>query len=441
MMQDEAKEELKSRLTEYVQGITKPSTGENMYVCPLCGSGEGKHKTGAFSIYDNGRKWKCFSCGNGGDLFELIGQIEHIDGFKERLNRAAEIFGITLESGDTTHKGGHLVMNKTADKATEKKAICAKVLTEDYTEKFKQAQDWLFNGEDKQGLEYLHKRGISDETAKKFGLGYVPSWRHPKAPKVVPTSPRIIIPTSNSTYFVRDIRSNLSENDDKYKKQNVGGVNMLNTEALYNSSTPVFIVEGQIDMLSIIEVGGNAVSLGTTGKVNDFLSLVGKKPPIQPLLICLDNDKVNGGNAGEKAAEKLINGLIKLGIPYMQYNVSGKFKDPNDALVSDREGFTAAVLRGNDIENLQSEEENAQKAEYLQNAVAAHLQEFINGIGSSVNTPCIPTGFKLLDKFLDGGLYEGLYTVGAISSLGKTTLLMQIMDQIAMAGNDVLIFR
>lgn len=41
---------------------------------------------------------------------------------------------------------------------------------------------------------------------------------------------------------------------------------------------------------------------------------------------------------------------------------------------------------------------------------------------------------------LEGGLYEGLYFIGGISSLGKTTLAQQITDQIAEAGGDVLIF-
>jgi replicative DNA helicase len=57
-----------------------------------------------------------------------------------------------------------------------------------------------------------------------------------------------------------------------------------------------------------------------------------------------------------------------------------------------------------------------------------------------VDTPCISTGFTKLDEALDGGLYEGLYIMGAISSLGKTTLIIQIADQIAQAGQDVLIF-
>lgn len=50
------------------------------------------------------------------------------------------------------------------------------------------------------------------------------------------------------------------------------------------------------------------------------------------------------------------------------------------------------------------------------------------------------TGLKGLDKILDGGLYAGLYIVGAISSLGKTTLCLQIGDYIAAHGQDVLVF-
>lgn len=51
------------------------------------------------------------------------------------------------------------------------------------------------------------------------------------------------------------------------------------------------------------------------------------------------------------------------------------------------------------------------------------------------------TGFKLLDEKLDGGFLGGnLILMGAISSLGKTTFALQIADQIAAQGKDVLIF-
>lgn len=52
----------------------------------------------------------------------------------------------------------------------------------------------------------------------------------------------------------------------------------------------------------------------------------------------------------------------------------------------------------------------------------------------------IPTGYDVLDRVLDGGLHDGLYIVGAISSLGKTTFTLQLADQIAKAGTDVLFF-
>lgn len=51
---------------------------------------------------------------------------------------------------------------------------------------------------------------------------------------------------------------------------------------------------------------------------------------------------------------------------------------------------------------------------------------------------CISTGFKNLDAVLDGGLFSGLYVLGAISSLGKTSLMLQIADQISASGQDVL---
>lgn len=49
------------------------------------------------------------------------------------------------------------------------------------------------------------------------------------------------------------------------------------------------------------------------------------------------------------------------------------------------------------------------------------------------------TGFPALDK-LSNGLYAGLYVIAATSSLGKTTLALQIADNLAVAGHEVLFF-
>lgn len=53
---------------------------------------------------------------------------------------------------------------------------------------------------------------------------------------------------------------------------------------------PVFIVEGELDALSIIEVGGEAVALGSTTKAKALVELLKTQKPSQPLIIALDND-------------------------------------------------------------------------------------------------------------------------------------------------------
>lgn len=90
-------------------------------------------------------------------------------------------------------------------------------------------------------------------------------------------------------------------------------------------------------------------------------------------------------------------------------------------------------------EKKEQTEEEARK-EYFSTSAGANLQQFINGVGTSADTEAIPTGFEALDGVLDGGLYEGLITVGAISSLGKTSLCLQIADQVSATGRDVLYF-
>ena len=68
--------------------------------------------------------------------------------------------------------------------------------------------------------------------------------------------------------------------------------------------------------------------------------------------------------------------------------------------------------------------------------ISQHMAEEIIEYAKAGN---ISTGFVDLDK-KSGGLFPGLYCIGAISSLGKTTLVHQMADQIALAGKHVLFF-
>jgi replicative DNA helicase len=433
MERQDAREQLKGYLRNYVESITSKSKGANMYVCPLCGSGTGKSGTGAFSIKD-GKSWKCFSCNAGGDIFDLYGAINGTTDYNEQLRGLSEMYGIQVASYRSTAQEDFSpeYQNHAKSEQYTHNSIHTSVYTQadppqqtDYTDFFLQAHRAV------EQTDYWKRRGLSKETVDRFKLGYVAEWRHPKAPKA-PTSPRLIIPTSPYSYLARDTRDQIPEEQRAYSKSKVGAIHIFNSRALREANKPVFIVEGELDALSIIEVGGEAVALGTTTKVKALVELLKAQKPAHPLIIALDND-----TAGEKATQELIEGLKGLNIPYYRLNPAVEYKDANEALQRDREALSIAVA---EAEHIQEEAEQAQREEYLKNSTANYLQNFIDGIAGSVDTPYIPTGFKKLDSVLDGGLYEGLYIVGAISSLGKTTLALQIADQIAESGQDVLIF-
>lgn len=59
-----------------------------------------------------------------------------------------------------------------------------------------------------------------------------------------------------------------------------------------------------------------------------------------------------------------------------------------------------------------------------------NLRNFLNYINSP-HIPPISTSFNSLDRALDGGFNPGLYILGAMSSLGKSTLALQIADYVA----------
>ena len=85
-------------------------------------------------------------------------------------------------------------------------------------------------------------------------------------------------------------------------------------------------------------------------------------------------------------------------------------------------------------------DENTSVDEEQLKPVSERLNDYMEELLKSREGKAIPTGFEALDELLDGGLYPGLYFIGAISSLGKTTLALQIADNIAKGGHGVLIF-
>ena len=420
MDRQEATEALKERLTEYVESITEHSAKGNRkaYVCPICGSGTGRNKTGAFTITKDGKSWKCFACDRGGDTLDLIGYVEDISDYKTKIARAGELFNLDIET-----PAEYQNQDKTAQNTDTHNSIHTPT-GGNYIEFYKQANNNI------QATDYPEKRGLSKAILDRFQIGYVENWKHPNAPENITGSPRLIIPVTQTSYLARDTRDNIPDYQKQYAKTKVGGSDIFNGKAFtQNADQPIFIVEGEIDALSIMEVGGVAVALGSTSNAKKLVEMVRDKQLERPLILALDND-----SRGRKAQTELEKLLQAQKTPYtVAVLTEGTIKDPNEMLVKNREAFTARVEEA--IRNAKDDKEK-----YLETSTDNYIQDFLDGIADSVNTPSISTGFSELDEALDGGLYEGLYIVGAISSLGKTTLVTQIADQVAKQGHDVLIF-
>lgn len=442
---ESAKEYLKDKLTDYVRMITQPSKGEDMYNCPLCGSGTKKNGTGAFNISKNGRRWKCFSCGESGDLFELIGKYENIPDYMGQLRRAGDLFGVTIDRKRSTAQedfkpekqaGSVRFRDASGTDGQPTQPTQQNLHNTTYTiPQAKQEQEPDYTAFYEQAAKNIDRtsyhRGLTRKTLDRFKIGYIENYNHHNGGARGWNA--LIIPTSAASYVIRNTNES-ADKDHRYRKQ--GKTHFLNGDALTQSSQPVFIVEGELDALSIIDAGGEAVALGSAASAKNFIGYLEEHKPSQPLIIALDNDE-----AGAKAAEDLAADIEKLSLSGYIINPYGTKKDANEALMADREAFAAAVNAA--IDRARAEEAEALEAERQEQKKEAALyclQDFVNNIKKSKTEPIISTGFPALDKALGGGLYAGLYIVGALTSLGKTSFVLQIADQIAQAGRDVLIF-
>lgn len=448
MVKETARQTIRANWRTLIRQITSPAktkvNGETSWICPLCGHGTHGDGLTFDPTSQDGNSLKCFGCGWHGDIIDLYRKQTGKD-YGETLAQLAEAVVVSIDVQPPVRvQNGPMrrVMKEYAEesKMSQKASFGdfaamllpdGEELTEkevDYTAFFEEAARHL--------TETGYHRGISLATLVRYKVGFVPDWRHPKAPASMPASPRLIIPTSPCSYLARDTRQLLPEEAKRYAKSKVGRVHLFNAGALYTADQPVFVVEGELDALSILDVGGEAVALGSVSNWRRLADMAGEKAPVAPLVLALDTD-----GPGQAAESSLAEALAQAGIHCYRQQVAGAYKDANEALQADRAGLAAAVREV--VERIAEEadaERTAQREALEKEAAAYSLQSFIDQIGRNTEHGALSTGFASVDKLLDGGLYPGLYIVGAISSLGKTTFCLQIADQIAAEGQDVLIF-
>lgn len=338
---------IKSKLEEYVNEITSHSKagGTDMYICPLCGSGtplaDGKRHDGAFHIYGNKDKWKCHACGRSGTIIDLHGLINNVDtqsrdGVKaiiqalETKYNLSKDFSFQRVSAQEDFKNASIPEEDRAYKEYEEKEILNTI-----------ADAKVSIGKS----DYLAKRGISLEVQKQFQIGFIPDYIHPRTKYNNASNPymhtwgtpRIIIPTSDTSYLARATTPEPPQDDPKSKYYvkcyKCGEVHIFNPVALTNQDGYCFIVEGEIDALSCIECGFNAIGLGSTSMAESlFRDYTLDKNVV--LIIAMDND-----SSGVEAISKL-EALCKAHKqPYIVANSNNLFdgaKDCNEALQKNR---------------------------------------------------------------------------------------------------------
>lgn len=137
-------------VSEYVRLEKK---GKNYFgLCPFH-----REKTPSFSVEAGKQIFYCFGCGRGGNVFHFISLAERLD-FTEAVRLLADRAKIQLpESEDPREKKKARIKQQIQDI----NLIAARFFYEALKSKQGEA-----------ATAYLKKRGISDSTARKFGIGY-----------------------------------------------------------------------------------------------------------------------------------------------------------------------------------------------------------------------------------------------------------------------------
>ena len=386
---EQKKEYLKEQLVDYLE--QKNINIRKNFICLNPEHGESNPSMS----YDRRRnKVHCFGCGAEYDIFNLIGLDYGLNDHQEQINKACELYAVEVD-----------VKPQPRPKALKlpKQDNVNMMNTFDYYEACEQTVHYT---------DYFKSRGLNDEIIRQFHLGYDA------------INERAIIPVTREFYLSRSVKSKNFFNPS-------GVAPEIFAKALKNKQGYVFVVESTICALSIIQSGGVAIALNGLNQIPKLINLIQQHNLTDlKVIISLDND-----DAGQKKSQELMTQLHEMNMKAIQYNVSDEFKDPNELLIADASRLKANVAAAQD--NFDDYLQSPLK-EYKQKSALGYLQGFIDGI-SEVNTNFIPTGFENLDKVLDGGLYEGLYFIGALSSLGKTTFTLQVADQVAKQGHDVLI--
>lgn len=316
----------------------------------------------------------CFACGATYDIFDLVGQEENLTDFPSKMKAVNRRYG-----------GGEVIR---------------------VTAKPTQAFPYKEGGG--RPDPYFTGRGLSDETVRRFGL--------------VVENGYAVLPVFAEGVCRSVCRRAIDQHVEPRYQNSRGAMQLWNSAAMERAAgEALFVTEGIFDALSLEELGFPAVALcgaANTGRLMQALDAREAKP--ERVILAGDSDAAGQGMNG-----KLREQLTARGIACAVLDLPDGCKDVNEALVQNRDALQAAC-------------EAAIAPQTVQEQPTTLEDEFLAYLGRRGGVAVMPTGIAGLDKALDGGLHAGLTVLGAVSSMGKTSLMLQMADTLAAAGRNVL---
>lgn len=149
-----SRNDFESLVSSYVQVKRR---GRNLVgLCPFH-----NEKTPSFTVYPETNSFYCFGCGAGGDIITFVRRIEHLD-YLDAVKFLAERAGLQMPELQVDDTASRLRMR----------------ILEINREAARLFHHWLYLPVGKAALEYFYRRGLTDQTIKRFGLGYAPDSYH-----------------------------------------------------------------------------------------------------------------------------------------------------------------------------------------------------------------------------------------------------------------------
>jgi DNA primase len=140
----------------------KKSGANHMGLCPFHGE-----KTASFSVNAAKQFYHCFGCGAHGDAIRFLMEHSGMD-FRDAVADLAQQVGLAVPD------------DAPADAAEQQRALQARAHQATLSDLLERAAEHYRRQlkEHPQAIDYLKRRGLSGEIAKRFGLGYAPpGWR------------------------------------------------------------------------------------------------------------------------------------------------------------------------------------------------------------------------------------------------------------------------